>query len=292
MAEKKTARELIEQGLRDTERLISRKEYNHAMIKARQTLEYIVRSLARRSGIAEGDLMNMIDDLYRKGVISRDSCAHYHKIRMLGSNALRENDNNAYNANNAYQLLSQEVYAYQGRSAKKDRQAAAAADKSQRRTAVRQSAGSARRESYGDAYEERRSSGHRFEPFDLLKILIPILAVILIVFIVRLFRSDAKPEPTKAPETTTEAVIETTVPEETEAPAETEPAGPRTVYRTTSKVNVRTQPNTNGDIIVTLEEGTEIEYAGAYNNSWAVVNYEGSQAYIASQYITSEVVGQ
>lgn len=288
MAEKKTARELIEQGLRDTERLISRKEYNHAMIKARQTLEYIVRSLARRSGIAEGDLMNMIDDLYRKGVISRDSCAHYHKIRMLGSNALRENDNNAYNANNAYQLLSQEVYAYQGRSAKKDRQAAAA--QSQRRSSSQQS--SARRQSYEEPYEERRSSGHGFEPFDLLKILIPILAVILIVFIVRLFRSDSKPQPTKAPETTTEAVIETTVPEETEAPAETEPAGPRTIYRTTSKVNVRTQPNTNGDIIVTLEEGAEIEYAGAYNNSWAVVTYEGQQAYIASQYIASEVVGE
>ena len=288
MAEKKTARELIEQGLRDTERLISRKEYNHAMIKARQTLEYIVRSLARRSGIAEGDLMNMIDDLYRKGVISRDSCAHYHKIRMLGSNALRENDNNAYNANNAYQLLSQEVYAYQGRSAKKDRQAAAA--QSQRRAASQQS--SARRQAYEEPYEERRSSGHGFEPFDLLKILIPILAVILIVFIVRLFRSDSKPQPTKAPETTTEAVIETTVPEETEAPAETEPAGPRTIYKTTSKVNVRTQPNTNGDIIVTLEEGAEIEYAGAYNNSWAVVTYEGQQAYIASQYIASEVVGE
>ena len=39
MAERKTARELIETGLSDTERLISQKQYSLAMIKARQTLE-------------------------------------------------------------------------------------------------------------------------------------------------------------------------------------------------------------------------------------------------------------
>ena len=105
-AERKTARELIETGLSDTERLISQKQYSLAMIKARQTLEYISRSLCRKNGLPEGELIDMVDDLYRQGIITRDSCTHFHKIRMLGEAALQNGDNNAYNASNAYQLLS------------------------------------------------------------------------------------------------------------------------------------------------------------------------------------------
>ena len=106
MAERKTARELIETGLSDTERLISQKQYSLAMIKARQTLEYISRSLCRKNGLPEGELIDMVDDLYRQGIITRDSCTHFHKIRMLGEAALQNGDNNAYNASNAYQLLT------------------------------------------------------------------------------------------------------------------------------------------------------------------------------------------
>ena len=39
----------IQQGLRETERLIGRKEYNMAMIKARQTLEFMVRCMAEKA---------------------------------------------------------------------------------------------------------------------------------------------------------------------------------------------------------------------------------------------------
>ena len=91
--ERKTARELIEAGLRDTERCISQKQYNAAMIKARQTLEYIVKSLCRRNGVQEGDLSVMIDDLYLQGIISKDSCANYQKLRLLGENAISKADN-------------------------------------------------------------------------------------------------------------------------------------------------------------------------------------------------------
>ena len=54
----------IQQGLRETERLIGRKEYNMAMVKARQTLEFMVRCLAEKACVVEGDLSDTIDQLY------------------------------------------------------------------------------------------------------------------------------------------------------------------------------------------------------------------------------------
>ena len=44
-----TSWERIQQGVSDTERLIGQKEYNASMIKARQTLEFMVKLLSERS---------------------------------------------------------------------------------------------------------------------------------------------------------------------------------------------------------------------------------------------------
>lgn len=264
--ERKTARELIESGLRDTERCISQKQYNAAMIKARQTLEYIVKSLCRRNGVQEGDLSVMIDDLYLSGIISKDSCANYQKLRLLGENAISKADNNAYNANNAYQLLSQEVYAYQSRAARRERRPAAQA----RRPEGRRSTAS------------QRGGAPEFNPFDLLKIVIPILAIILVISIVRLVRADHPKETTAAVETTTEAPAETTAAEpETEAA----PPEPVMIYTTTSSLNVRSAPSTDAELLTTLPAGTALDYVGAYNDTWSIINYNGGQAYVATRYI-------
>ncbi len=264
--ERKTARELIETGLRDTERCISQKQYNSAMIKARQTLEYIVKSLCRRNGVQEGDLSIMIDDLYLQGIISKDSCANYQKIRLLGENAVSKADNNAYNANNAYQLLSQEVYAYQSRAARRERRPS---------TQARRSGGS-QRSSY-----DQRSSAPSFNPFDLLKFVIPILAIILVISVVRLIRSDKPKETTTAAVTTEAAVETTTAAPETEA---TEPA-PVMVYTTTTNLNVRSAPSTDAELLTTLPAGTVLDYVGTYNETWSIINYNGGQAYVSSKYV-------
>ena len=55
---------------------------------------------------------------------------------------------------------------------------------------------------------------------------------------------------------------------------ETQP--PADVYVVTgNKVNVRTEPSTNGRILVQLEGGTEVAYVKRYNNDWTVINYDG-----------------
>jgi hypothetical protein len=51
----------IQTGIKDTERLIGQKKYNMAMIKARQTLECMVKALCEQSGIMQGNLIDMID---------------------------------------------------------------------------------------------------------------------------------------------------------------------------------------------------------------------------------------
>lgn len=100
--------EQIHGGVRETERLIGQKNYNLAMVKARQTLEYMVKCLCERYGILETGLLEMIDALYSAGKISKTTCEHYHKIRTIGNKAIHEGDNSAYNANQAHHLLSQE----------------------------------------------------------------------------------------------------------------------------------------------------------------------------------------
>ena len=91
----------------------SEREYNASMIKARQTLEFMVKNLADQAGIMdESDLKGMIDMLYENRWISKATCEHYHKIRMIGNKAAHEGDANAYSANQAYHMLSQEVYTF------------------------------------------------------------------------------------------------------------------------------------------------------------------------------------
>ena len=98
--------EQIHGGVRETERLIGQKNYNLAMVKARQTLEYMVKCLCERYGILETGLLEMIDALYSAGKINKTTCEHYHKIRTIGNKAIHEGDNSAYNANQAHQMTT------------------------------------------------------------------------------------------------------------------------------------------------------------------------------------------
>ena len=99
--ENTTSWKQIQQGVRETERLIGHKEFNLAMVKARQTLEYMVRCMAEKACLVEGDLSDTIDQLYEGRWISRNTKDHYHNIRILGNKAVHEGDDTAYDANQA-----------------------------------------------------------------------------------------------------------------------------------------------------------------------------------------------
>lgn len=270
--------EKIQLGVKDTERLIGQKDYNSAMIKARQTLEFMVKQLGERACIVDGsDLKDMIDTLYQSQWISKTTCEHYHKIRMIGNKAAHEGDTNAYNANQAYHMLSQEVYTFAN-----DYSNAQKGTKRPRRSGTA-SKGSTRSSASQNTRSRKRQGSKKsgFTAYDLLKILIPILCVILLICIIRLVKpSSTKPEPTD-PAVTTEAPSE-------EAPTEPETMEEAIVYRTTSNLNVRSGPSTDSERIGQIPGGTAVEYVGAHDSDWAIIMYNGEQAYVSSQYLTTD----
>ena len=384
-----TSWERIQQGVSDTERLIGQKEYNASMIKARQTLEFMVKLLSERAGLDDGcDLKTQIDLLYQNRWISKSACEHYHKIRIIGNAAVHDGDSNAYSANQAYHMLSQEVYAFTdsknagrttGRSFQPSKAAPASgryssgssqnnpaarygsgqssstgrygsspsqssstgcygSSPSQSPSAGRYDSGSSQNSPasrYGSASAQggaqilsgtsstqagrsassrstqparssqkarssqnnRRSSSpsRRRTPqkrqtitlYDLLKLLVPVLCIILLFFVIRLFKPGEDTKDTTAATTPpveymTESTSADAVPDTTAA----DNAAP--VYKTTDTLNVRSQPNTDGERIGQLAAGTTVEYIRAHDAEWAVILYNGQEAYVASQYLSAE----
>lgn len=283
--------EQIHGGVRETERLIGQKNYNLAMVKARQTLEYMVKCLCERYGILETGLLEMIDALYSAGKISKTTCEHYHKIRTIGNKAIHEGDNSAYNANQAHHLLSQEVYTFANdyndtkKSTRASRSAAPTPASSHLRGNSRHSsASSGNGKSAGTrsgSSEGRRprayAGGPSFEFRSIIKPVLLIIIIILLLLIIKMIRpaTDAKPDSTAAVST------ESLAPE---TEAETV-AAESTVYRTTDTVNVRPEPSTDTDRIGVLAPDTDVEYLRDYDEKWAVISYNGQEAYVSRDFI-------
>lgn len=308
--------ETIQQGVRDTERLIGQKQYNHSMVKARQTLEFMVKLLGERACIIDGDLVDIIDGLYQGHWISKSTCEHYHKIRMIGNKAVHEAYNNAYDANQAYHMLSQEVYVfandYTGKRKSGSRGSRPAGPESSPRSSDTRTNSGAGKHLSGTRSSDTRSSGTRpsgsrpssqaspavsrsrkrshkkrrgISNYDLLKLLIPVLCIIVLIALIRFIRpaTDIPEESTTVPPTTIETPAETSPPE-TMTP-ETQPT---VVYKTTTTVNVRPQPNTDQARIAVLPPDTEIEVIEQLDNGWTKFNYNGQEVYISSQHLTTE----
>ena len=270
-AERKTIQELIEEGRSTTESLLSHANYAEAMICSRKTLETLVQSLCRRNNLPIGDLTDMLDNLYREGVISKDGFAGVLKISMRGERAQSEGQNDPALASESFELLSQAVYAY-------------------RQMLEHQS--SARRRSASRRPARRRTSGgislDNLPPY--VKIGVPLVVILLLIFLVRSFASHRKAaDPTvnasvESSESSAEAALTTE--------AETSAVAPSsiTVYTTSTSLNVRETPSTSGKLLTTLPAGTVLDYVGSYNDQWTIINYNGTQAYVATQYVTASEV--
>lgn len=261
------------------------------MVKARQTLEYMVKCLCERYGILETGLLEMIDALYSAGKISKTTCEHYHKIRTIGNKAIHEGHNSAYNANQAHHLLSQEVYTFANdyndtkKSTRASRSAAPTPASSRLRGNSRHSSASSGNEkpagTRSGSSEGRRprayAGGPSFEFRSIIKPVLLIIIIILLLLIIKMIRpaTDAKPDSTAAVST------ESLAPE---TEAETV-AAESTVYRTTDTVNVRPEPSTDTDRIGVLAPDTDVEYLRDYDEKWAVISYNGQEAYVSRDFI-------
>ena len=271
----------ISQGTKDVEKYIGQKRYDLAMMKARQTLELMVNYLLEKNSIkSEGSLADKIDDLYKNRVITRTSADHYSSIRIIGKRAAQEGDTNPGRANEAYHLLSQEMYTF-------------ANEYSTGRPVRRASSSSGTK-------KKNRKSGYTIAGVDLgtvLRLLIPILLVIVLILVVQRCSKSSKKNNAET-ETQMQVTTIATVPEtqptlpETEAPAtepvaETEPEVPKE-WVTTDTLRVRSEPSTSGGdrtIVGVLQPDTVVEYIEDYDDTWAKINYNGAQCYVSKQYL-------
>ena len=276
-----TSWERIQRGVKDTERLIGQKQYNMAMVKARQTLEYMVRCLGERACIVDGDLVDTIDELYKGKWISKSTCEHYHKIRTIGNKAVHEGNDNAYDANQAYHLLSQEAYVFADQYASRRTRGSSGGRSA---SASRTRSGSARR--------RRRKKG--IGPQEVIRILIPVLLVVLLLIVIRLFTSGSDendPGASTSPAATYTEPSTEPVTMESETVPETEPESAEAadvVYRTTDVLNVRADPSTNNDRIGQIPADTVVDYVSDYDENWAIITYEGQEAYVSKEFLTAE----
>ena len=107
--------------------------------------------------------------------------------------------------------------------------------------------------------------------------------MIVLIFLIRILTPDQTPteETTTAP-TTTEmpTTMAPTEPETTEE--ETEAV---TTYRTTDVLNVRSGPSTDDERIGKLDAGVTVEVVSDYDDTWAVILYNGQEAYISKDYL-------
>ena len=270
--------ERIQNGVRETERLIGQKKYNVAMVKARQTLEFMVKCLCDKSGIMENSLIDMIDALYENEVINKTTCEHYHKIRTIGNKAIHEEDNSAYNANQAHHLLSQEVYTFANDyNDKKRHQTQPAPARRQSESPQRHSTASG---GSGSRRRRARSSGLSIDPASLLKPLLLVAIIIVLIFIIKMIHPGKKAVNETTAPVTTEAVLDTT--EAATEPESTEPAV--VMYKTIDSVNVRSTPSTDDARIGLLGPDTEVEYVSDYDDKWIVIKYHGEDAYAAKEF--------
>ena len=284
--------EKIQRNVQETERLIGQKKYNLAMIKARQTMEYMVKLHCDKAGIVESTPDTMIRELYGGKWISKSTAEHYLQILSIGEQAAKDGDNGAFNANQAYHLLSQEVYSFSNsdkpeRTRRSAREASVSRGSDSSRAASSRAAGSRTSSSrVVPQSRSRRRQRNGLNSLDLLKLLIPIVLIIVLIFLIRILApKDTPTEETSTAPVTTEAptTMASTEPETTEE----ETAAP-VVYRTTDVLNVRSGPSTNDERIGKLDAGASIEVIGDYDETWAIIIYNGQEAYVSKDYLTLE----
>ncbi len=310
----------IQLGVSETERLIGQRDYNKAMVQARQTLEVMVKALGNKACIVESDLASTIDQLYEGRWIDKITRDHYHRIRMIGNKAAHEGHNSSADANLVFTLLSQEADAFSeykaehrnnrtiayiplesGRSGSGNRSSSGSRPSGSRNTARSSSARSnTARNSSGARSGNRRPSGKKKKRKrgitlrDLLPLLAVLAGIILLVVLIRVFMPDKEDNAETTAPTSSVQITETeplpTEPETTSQVVETTPAAPpeTATYKTNSTLNVRYEPSTSARIAVQLAPGTEVNYVGVHDDFWSIINYEGTDVYVATQYLTQE----
>ena len=280
--------EQIHGGVRETERLIGQKNYNLAMVKARQTLEYMVKCLCERYGILETGLLEMIDALYSAGKSARPPAnITTRSARSATRRSMRETTapttpirriTFCHRRSTPSQMTTMTQKTHRLPKSQLQPPASSRLRGNSRHSSAGSGNGKPAGTRSGSSGGRRRALCRRsvFEFRSILNQCSDII-IILLLLIIKMIRpaTDAKPDSTAAVST------ESLAPE---TEAETI-AAESTVYRTTDTVNVRPEPSTDTDRIGVLAPDTDVEYLRDYDEKWAVISYNGQEAYVSRDFI-------
>lgn len=268
--------EKIQKSAQDTERLMNQKKYNAVMVKAKQTIEYMIRLQCDRAGIVEGKPDKMVRDLYEEQWITKSAAEHYLQILSIGAKASRDGDDDPAAAASAARILSQEFrrFSKENKSTQQERGRSVLPSGRQSRS--------------------RRRNKSALSGGDILKLLIPIILVVVLIFLIRILtpKKDPTSETTAPPATTATTAAPTTEPLPTVDPTveeTTTTAAATAAYKTTATLNVRNSPSSANlqNRIGKLDPGVAVEYVRDHDAEWAVIMYNGQEAYVSKQYLTA-----
>lgn len=130
--------------------------------------------------------------------------------------------------------------------------------------------------------------GNKKRKTKLIAIVIPILLVFLIIFSVKAIFFSGKSE-SRIQETPT-IIVETFETETTETEPTEPPAPPEAGYYdvTGDLVSIRESASTESRILARVNKGSKVQVKSFYNNDWALISYEGREAYISRRYIKKD----
>jgi N-acetylmuramoyl-L-alanine amidase len=284
----RSAWQQIQAGVYDTSELLNNQKYNLSMIRARQTLEIIVKQLSGREDFENQSLADIIDSLSTDNLISNISYQNFQKICAIGDRAVHEGNNEAFNATIAYKLLSEEVQSFiQEYSPKRTRFSPIVApvknDVPQKKQVSSNTETPQKRRTTKKPSKNKKPQNVNTQ--DLVKVIIGALILFILIF---LFKSlnPLKKDKKADTNTTNTTVLDSENVDNSESSIEAVPETTASVkYITTARLHVRSSPSLDGDILATLSVGVSVEYAGEYDAKWSIINYNGGQAYVATEYI-------
>lgn len=309
MSNQKKSLSVIADTVLEIERLLDEHKYDIVMLKSKQLIEYMARKLAALHQIKVSD-SEIIDSLFTEGILSQESLENYQRIRLIGLSALQSDDTDEYNAKTSFHLLTQEIEKFSEEGEPSDKNNTAVSEEPTETEAV----SSTHREQNGGTMENRKPvkkykddevvelknstgiaakiqrSRTKFKSKrtrnNLIRLGLTLGPFIIVLVFLMLFFFGAKSFKSRK-QSSTDTTQSTTVVSETEATLveETTAAPTITRYVTTSALNVRSAPSTDGEKLTTLAAGTTVDFVGDYDNVWAIINYNGAQAYVSKQYL-------
>ena len=237
------------------------------MIKAKQTVEYMVKLQCEQAGIMEGSMDSMIHELYNNGWISKSTAEHYLQIYDIGTKAAKTAITVPTMQTRPTTCCPRRSTPLQttGKPPTEDARPVAVPSSPETAAPVPGS-------------PEAACSRLIF-----LKFVVPIVLVIILIVLIRVL-TPKKP----ATEETSRTSDHNGNSRDHSPETEPESTASGSSYKTTTTLNVRKEPSTDADRIGKLDPGASVEYLRDHDDTWAVIKYNGQEAYVAKEFLTAE----